>query len=110
MSLEKKFYQNNNIFINVFIYTDYNGMPWFKAKEIATILEYSNTVKAINTYVSDDCRITWKKLNNLSINPPKKWPGHTMFINEPGLYHLIDRSTKPEAKKFRRWIVNEALP
>jgi hypothetical protein len=32
------------------------------------------------------------------------------IINEPGLYSLIIRSNKPEAKKFKRWITHEVLP
>lgn len=110
MSLEKKIYQINDIFIDVFIYTDTNGIPWFKAKEIAIVLEYSNTVKAINSHVYKDCRIKWEKLNKLSIDSPKNWQGNTIFINESGLYSLIYRSTKPEADKFRRWIVYDVLP
>jgi len=31
-------------------------------------------------------------------------------INEPGLYSLIICSTKPEAKKFKRWIIHEVIP
>ena len=36
--------------------------------------------------------------------------GETNFINESGLYTLIIRSRKPEAKKFRKWITSEVLP
>lgn len=36
--------------------------------------------------------------------------GDTNFINESGLYTLIIRSRKPEAKKFRKWVTNEVLP
>ena len=36
--------------------------------------------------------------------------GETNFINESGLYALIIRSRKPEAKKFRKWITSEVLP
>lgn len=32
------------------------------------------------------------------------------IINEPGLYNLILRSTKPEAKEFKRWVTHEVLP
>lgn len=33
-----------------------------------------------------------------------------IVINESGLYHLIFRSRKPEAKRFRRWVTSEVLP
>ena len=32
------------------------------------------------------------------------------IINEPGLYTVILRSNKPEAKAFKRWITHEVLP
>ena len=31
-------------------------------------------------------------------------------ISEPGLYSLILRSRKPEAKAFKRWVTHEVLP
>ncbi|MGF6904639.1 phage antirepressor KilAC domain-containing protein, partial [Paraburkholderia sp. GAS348] len=35
---------------------------------------------------------------------------HTNHVNESGLYALIFGSTKPEAKRFKRWVVGEVLP
>ena len=34
----------------------------------------------------------------------------TTIINEPGLYSVILRSDKPEAKAFKRWVTHEVLP
>ena len=34
----------------------------------------------------------------------------TFYINESGLYSLIIRSNKSEAKQFKRWITNDVLP
>lgn len=34
----------------------------------------------------------------------------TIIINEPGLYNVILRSDKPEAKDFKRWVTHEVLP
>lgn len=36
--------------------------------------------------------------------------GKTTFVTESGLYSVILRSDKPEAKKFRKWITSEVLP
>lgn len=36
--------------------------------------------------------------------------GETNFITESGLYAVILRSDKPNAKKFRKWVTSEALP
>ena len=33
-----------------------------------------------------------------------------LVVSESGLYHLIFASTKPDAKKFRRWVTEEVLP
>jgi hypothetical protein len=35
---------------------------------------------------------------------------HMWFVNESGLYNLIFRSNKPEAKRFRKWVTSEVLP
>ena len=32
------------------------------------------------------------------------------IINESGLYNVILRSDKPEAKPFRKWVTSEVLP
>ena len=36
--------------------------------------------------------------------------GETNFITESGLYAVILRSDKPNAKKFRKWVTSEILP
>jgi prophage antirepressor-like protein len=36
--------------------------------------------------------------------------GETWAINESGLYSVILRSDKPQAKKFRKWVTSEVLP
>lgn len=40
-------------------------------------------------------------------------PGGTQeitIVNEPGLYAVILRSDKPEAKAFKRWVTHDVLP
>lgn len=36
--------------------------------------------------------------------------GEVNIVNEPGLYRLIFKSNRPEAKKFQKWIYHEVLP
>jgi anti-repressor protein len=36
--------------------------------------------------------------------------GEVNIINESGLYHVLMRSNRPEAKKFRRWVTQDVLP
>lgn len=40
---------------------------------------------------------------HLGLKPGK----HMLIINESGLYSLIMRSKKPEAKAFRKWVTGE---
>ncbi|HDK27633.1 MAG TPA: phage repressor protein/antirepressor Ant [Candidatus Atribacteria bacterium] len=73
---------------------------WFVGKDICQALEYSNTSKAINDHVDIEDRY----------NETLERGGTILIINESGLYSLILRSKKPEAKKFKRWVTSEVLP
>lgn len=73
---------------------------WFVAKDVCDILELSNATVAIQNLDEDEVT----KLNLGSQY------GETNFINESGLYTLIIRSRKKEAKKFRKWVTSEVLP
>ena len=74
------------------------GEPWFKGKEVATILGYKNTMQAVIVNVDEDDR---NKIEELTKHLPDRClPGNakkTVFINESGLCSLIMRSEKPEA-------------
>lgn len=81
----------------------HDGEPWFVGKDVAAILGYKNTSKALADHVD-----TEDKLNNdslLSLGQRGGW-----IINESGLYSLIISSKKPEAKAFKRWITSNVLP
>ena len=68
--------------------------PWFVAKDIATMLEYSNTNKAINDHIDKEDILTYNFLvkngGNKSLSPLLQ--PQTKLINESGLYCLILRS------------------
>jgi prophage antirepressor-like protein len=83
--------------------------PWFSGKDIATILGYVNTAKAIRDHIDEEdrCLLENKGVNeSVSIN----CQGHSVLINESGVFSLILRSRKPEAKSFKRWVTSEVLP
>lgn len=110
--------------------------PWFIAKEVATLLGYENTTQAIRTNVDEldqkllsynECKDifgqnnlinetventdNFGELSDSSPNNSIKINNNGMkFINESGLYTLIARSNKPEARKFQRWVTSEVLP
>ncbi|QSH40951.1 phage antirepressor [Lentisphaerota bacterium ZTH] len=78
------------------------GEPWFVAKDVCNILEFTNPSDATK-YLDDDER-------TLINNPSGQGGSKTTIINESGLYSLIMRSRKPNAKKFRKWVTGEVLP
>lgn len=83
--------------------TDENGDPWFVAKDVCDILGLENSRKA-----TADLDLDEKNTVTISDGIPGN-PNKTI-ISEPGLYKLIMRSRKPEAKEFQRWVTHEVLP
>lgn len=81
-----------------------NGEPWFVGKDVAEILGYSDTNKAVAMHVDDED----KKLNDKSSLSFGQRGAH--LINESGLYSLILSSKLPQAKQFKRWVTSEVLP
>ena len=82
-----------------------NNEPWFVGKDVATILGYSNTRKALIDHVDDEDKKDGVTIRD-SIGREKK----PVLINESGLYSLILSSKLPNAKKFKRWVTSEVLP
>ena len=81
-----------------------DGQPWFKAKQVAQALGYSDTKQTIQTNVDDEDKKQYKHLVVTSQGGKNTPLGGTtsnaVFVNESGLYSLILRSNKPEAKVF----------
>ena len=80
-----------------------DGQPWFVGRDVAEVLGYSNTSKALKDHVDDEDKGVTKRYTlggkqNLTI------------INESGLYSLILSSKLPQAKAFKRWATNDVLP
>ncbi|MFM7983009.1 MAG: Bro-N domain-containing protein, partial [Candidatus Fonsibacter sp.] len=93
-----------------------NGNPWFKAKEVATILGYTNTTQAIITHIDNDDKQTYTailatlQVTSLSDRQLEGNGKHTIFINESGLYCLIFGSKNREALLLKKWVTSEVLP
>lgn len=84
--------------------TDEAGEPWFIAKDVCDILELTNPAVALQSLDDDE-------KTNLSNSYVWSEPGRRpLIISEPGLYRLVMRSRKPEAKEFQRWVTHEVLP
>ena len=82
---------------------DANGEPWFVAKDVCDVLDLGNTGQALNSLDSDE-------KNSITINDGNPGNPTKTIISESGMYSLVLRSRKPEAKAFKRWITSEVLP
>ncbi|MCO5546045.1 Bro-N domain-containing protein [Xylella fastidiosa subsp. multiplex] len=82
-----------------------DGNPWFVATDVCTALGYRNPSKALGDHLDSDERTT------INVPTPNATLGvPTNIISESGLYALILRSRKPEARKFAKWVTSEVLP
>lgn len=83
--------------------TDEAGEPWFVAKDVCDILgiDTNHLSESLDSDEMNTIRITEGKVRG---NPNK------IIISEPGLYCLVMKSRKPEAKEFQRWVTHEVLP
>lgn len=79
-----------------------DGNPWFVAKDLCDALELNDVRRAVEP-LDDDEKLTGEILQ--SGQRRLMW-----LVNESGMYALVIRSNKPEAKKFRKWVTNEVLP
>ena len=123
--LEKKF-KSIDLGVEITSYIDKQQVIWFKGKDVAEILGYSNTRNAICKYVESDDK---KQLFTFHTTVPKtstvdkngnatvpktstvdKNGSMCTYINESGFYSLVLSSKLETAKKFKRWITSEVLP
>ena len=80
-----------------------DGEIWFVAKDVCDILEIQNAARAAQEELDED----EKGIRN--VYTPGGMQKMTV-INEPGVYALVFKSRKPEAKDFSRWVRHEVLP
>lgn len=78
-----------------------NNEVWFCIKDVCDILELTNPTVVAKRLDEDEKAKFDLGLKNGEL---------TNFTNESGLYTLILRSDKPEAKPFRKWITSEVIP
>lgn len=81
-----------------------DGQPWFVAADVCEILGFGNPRQAVESHVDED---DVQKLDAIDSMGRTQQTNH---VNESGLYALIFGSTKPEAKRFKRWVTHEVLP
>lgn len=79
-----------------------NDAPWWVARDVADILGLSNMHSSLALLDEDE-----KGVHSVET------PGGVQelaIVNEPGLYSLMLRSRKPQAKAFKRWITHDVIP
>lgn len=79
-----------------------DGEPWFVARDVCAVLGIVEAHRSLASLDDDE-------KGRHSVTTPGG-PQDVTVVNEPGLYSLILRSRKPEAKAFKRWITHEVLP
>lgn len=79
--------------------------PWWVAADVCAVLEISNARQAVSYLDDDEVQQVPVTTNDGS---GRSLP--TNVVSEPGLYSLILRSRKPQAKAFKRWITHEVIP
>lgn len=79
-----------------------NGEPWFVLSDVCKVLEISNSRNISSRLEPDEKGVTL--VDTLG------GAQQMTIINESGLYTVILRSDKPQAKPFRKWVTSEVLP
>lgn len=79
-----------------------DGEPWWVLKDVCGIL-------GISKYRDTASRLDEDERGSVRVDTPGGEQEMTV-VNESGLYNVILRSDKPEAKPFRKWVTSEVLP
>ena len=80
-----------------------DGESWFVLKDVCGVLDLGTTARVAERLDADE--VSQTHLTD-SIGRQQEMT----VINESGLYNVILRSDKPEAKPFRKWVTGEVLP
>ena len=90
-------YQNNEVRV-----VDVNGEPWWVLSDVCQVLNLGTPAKVAQRLDDDE--------KGMSLIHTPGGNQNMTIINESGLYNVILRSDKPEAKPFRKWVTSEVLP
>lgn len=83
---------------------------WFRANDVAELLEYKQPDVAISKKVEPEHKMTSRELSSKMEGKSMKEDPRIKYISEPGLYALVMSSKQPDAKKFRNWVYEIVLP
>lgn len=80
-----------------------DGTTWWVAADVCAVLEIRNVSQACKRLDTDE-------RDALCFSDTTGRQQEVLMVNEPGLYKILLRSNKPEAKAFQRWVTHEVLP
>lgn len=80
-----------------------DGELWWALKDVCEALEIVDS-KSVPRRLEPD------EVDKIPLQDSRGHTQETYIVNEPGLYNVILRSNKPEAKDFKRWVTHEVLP
>lgn len=83
-----------------------DGEPWFVGRDVAEVLGYANTSKALKDHVPAGHR----KGNGAFPLAELGFHPQTVMIDEPGMYRLVLRANTDLAERFQEWVTAEVLP
>ena len=111
-NLLEKAFKNEELGIEITSFIDKKLRIWFKAKDVAKVLKYKNTEKAIKRHVSENHKRTflfvdWYETHGQQNDTRGKY---CIFMGEAGFYELVFKSRLPAAKMFREWVFSKVLP
>ena len=95
------------------------GIPYFKTSDVASALGYANTKQAVRKNVNGKYIRSLTELRSEASGglvysrdfTPEVVVGRPpLYISEPGVIELVWHSKKPEALRFRQWVLEEVLP
>lgn len=79
-----------------------DGEPWWVLKDVCAVLSIGNARDVFSRLDDDE-----KGVDQIDTLGGKQY---MQIVNESGLYNVILRSDKPQAKPFRKWVTSEVLP
>jgi anti-repressor protein len=83
-----------------------DGQPWWVAKDVCEVLGIINSRDALSILDDDEKSNVAKTDISVESADTLNIPNRGInVINESGLYTLITRSNKPEARRFRKWVL-----
>ncbi|NEN92559.1 MAG: hypothetical protein F6K48_28145 [Okeania sp. SIO3H1] len=101
--------ENNNSPVSIFNFQESEVRivsiykePWFVAKDLCDVLSLVNVARALDKLDEDE-----KGVHSMNTPGGKQ---EMSIVSESGMYSLVLKSRKKQAKIFKKWITSEVLP